>query len=574
MVSFAQLRDAKPGELDGAWRSWRKLVEHLEKAEDAYHDGFLQGIRKARWTGKDAEAAMPVLLLERTRMKVAGTEAASIAGVLCSAQAKISAAQAELRDVLHAAQGEYLSVGDDGSIRLAPSLPPRYANWQQYQQAANAVHDRFAAAVKKATDADTQVAAALRAFQPDILTSRHPLADLRDDARKATALAGFDPGNVPPKGMTDPKKVTAWWKSLPEEQRHLLMNAYPDKIGWANGIPSEDRDEANRTRLDARLAELQAKGANLSAFEQRDLKRLTNLDAAMRTYEAKGRDLYLLGLDSTVREKAEKDGSDGRAIVAFGNPDTATHVATYVPGTTEDLDKFGGSMNRAANLNDAASAYTDKPVSTIAWLGYDAPDSVYTDSPSGKYADAGGPKLNAFVDGLRATQAAEGNPNAHMTAVGHSYGSTVIGEAARHADDRLRVNDIMVAGSPGMRVDKAGDLHIGAGHVYAQEARGDQVPSIGRYGHGDGGAIGPPRVPSDPEFGGRRLVTDGGGHSSYWTDKDPDPYTFGGAMRSLDQQGRVVAGTAYDAGGSGNDPVPYGSGGPGESKDTWWQRLF
>ncbi|MDL4814769.1 alpha/beta hydrolase [Actinomadura opuntiae] len=73
-------------------------------------------------------------------------------------------------------------------------------------------------------------------------------------------------------------------------------------------------------------------------------------------------------------------------------------------------------------------------------------------------------------------------PHGHLTAVGHSYESTVIGEAARQPGDRLRGDDIMVAGSPGMHVMHAGDLGIGAGHVYAQEARGDQVPAFGRYG--------------------------------------------------------------------------------------------
>ncbi|MBO2462909.1 alpha/beta hydrolase [Actinomadura violacea] len=370
-----------------------------------------------------------------------------------------------------------------------------------------------------------------------------------------------------------------------------MMDAYPEKVGWMDGIPSEDRNEANRNRLESRLTELQAKGGGLTPFEKRGLDRLTKLNDAITKYERKGQDLYLLGLDFTTMEKAERrdgKGSDGRAIVAFGNPDTATNTSVYVPGTTENLDGFPKSMNRAFNLHEAAGIYSKGPVSSIAWLGYDAPDDIVKDAPFGNYADAGGPKLNGFVDGLREAQAGAGNPNGHMTAVGHSYGTTVIGEAARHPGDRLQVNDIMVAGSPGMRVERASDLGIGAGHVYSQEASGDPVPSIGRPGHGgpfttggggEGLFPGPrpewPTVPSDREFGGHRLITDGDGHSAYWNERgaDGDPYTFAGPSASLDQQARVIAGT-YADNDPNNDPTFYGDGGPGEKKETWWQKFF
>ncbi|MFB4297923.1 alpha/beta hydrolase [Actinomadura sp. NTSP31] len=579
MVSFRQLRDAKPEEMDSAWRSWRKLVELLEQAEDTYQGKFLQGVRGARWQGRDAEAAMRTLLPVRTRIRVSAGEASAIASALDTAQHRFAIAQLKLKAAIASAEGNYLRVGSDGSLGFPDALPARYSSWEELRQVARRIQGEMAIAVKDATAADQEIAAALRG--PEVLDAKDPLSELRKDAGYAARLAGFDPSRILPGNVKGPKAVAAWWKNLPEEQRHLMMDAYPEKIGWLDGIPSEDRNEANRVRLESRLTELQAKGTVLTPFEKRDLERLTKLNTAITTYEGKGQDLYLLGLDSTTAEKAERrdgQGSDGRAILAFGNPDTATNTAVYVPGTTETLDKFSKSMNRAFNLHEATGIYSKGPVSTIAWLGYDAPDGVFKDAPFNNYADSGGPKLNGFVDGLREAQAGAGNPHGHLTAVGHSYGSTVIGEAARHPGDRLRVDDIMVAGSPGMHVMHAGDLGIGAGHVYAQEARGDQVPALGRYGHG-GVTWGPgqPVVPSDPEFGGHRLVTDGRGHSQYWNDKDPaghgDIYTFNGPSTSLDEQARVIAGGATDADPS-NDPAAYGKGGHGESKDTWWQNIF
>ncbi|OLT30864.1 hypothetical protein BJF79_38025 [Actinomadura sp. CNU-125] len=585
MVSFAQLRDARPGDLDSAWRSWRKLVEHLEQAEDAYQGKFLNGVRSARWKGADAEAAMRTLLPVRSRIRVTSGEASAVASVLNSAQGKIQSAQNELRSAISSAESQYLRIGHDGSIDFPDTLPARYANWQELQKVAQDIQGKFVAAVKKATVADNEIAGALRALRPDVLNTKNPLAGLQQDAGVATKLAGFNPNNIPPSNLKSPGEVADWWRTLPEEQRHLMMNAYPTKIGWLDGIPSEDRDEANRTRLESRLTELQAKGGNLSEFESHDLGRLVALNKAISTYESKGHDLYVLGFDSTTTTEAEKEdgkGADGRAIVAFGNPDLAKHSAVYVPGTEQDLTKFTDSMDRVHNLYEATKIFADGPVSTVAWLGYDAPDEIFFNAASGGYADAGGPQLNNFIDGLREAQSTAGNDSAHMTAVGHSYGSTVIGEAARHPENRLPVDDIVVAGSPGMRVSHAEDLGIGANHVWAQEASGDQVPSSGRYLHGSGGLppigglqhlTGVPNVPSDQEFGGQRLMTDTEGHGNYWDGEETSgPQKSFEASESLEQQAKVIAGTHSDR-EPHNNPTPYGTGGNEERREKWWQGI-
>lgn len=607
MVTFAQLRDADLDGLAEAVPVWTRLVRGLETAEDVYRTRLLTPLRESGWQGAAAEAALKDLVPAQEKIRVATTEASSIAATIDAAHTKFTAAQDKLKSALAEASGAGLRVGADGSLRL-PELTAAdqrdldYRQWRvRMQGEMSRLQQHFQEAVREATAADAEIAAALAKLGPEIMDSPTATVDLAADARLAAGLAGLDPGRVPPAWAVTPQQVAGWWGKLPEEQRHLIMNAYPDKLGWPNGVPAEDRDEANRTRLANRLAELRAE-SDLSDFDKRDLERLTKLDNVINAYEAKGKDIYLLGLDSTTagpwdgygrdwkQNLAEKlpfglgdkisdptAGPDGKVIVAFGNPDEAAHTGVFVPGTTAQLDNISGDLNRAANMYDASSAYAPGQVSTIAWLDYDAPDNVVTNSPEGKYADAGGPRLNGFVDGLRAAQSEAGNAGGHLTAIGHSYGSTVVGEAALHAADRLAVNDIVVAGSPGMRVEHAGDLGIGADHVWAQEAKDDPVPSVGRYGHGAGGGFGDlPNVPSDDDFGGRRLATDGSGHSEYWADRGPggavdgDPYNYAGASLSLDQQARVISG-AYADGDPANDPMPY-DGGTAKSKDSWWQR--
>jgi alpha/beta hydrolase family protein len=607
MVTFAQLRDADLDGLAEAVPAWTRLVHGLEQAEDAYRTRLMNPLRESGWKGADAEAAFKTLVPAQERIRVATAEASSIAGLLDAAHAKFTAAQHKLTEAIADATGAGILVGADGALRLpemtdADQRDLDYRQWRvRMRQEMAALRERFEEAVREATAADTEIAGALAKLGPEIMDDPEAAVDLAADARLAAGLSGLDAGQVPPPWATTPTEIATWWHRLPEAQRHIMINAYPDKLGWANGLPTEDRDEANRARLASRLAELRAK-QDPSDFEKRDLARLTKLDSVITAYEAKGRDIYLLGLDSTTAgpwDGYERDwkqnladklpfhlgdklsdptaGPDGKVIVAFGNPDAAAHTGVLVPGTTAQLDNVSGDLGRAANMYDASSAYAPGQISTIAWLDYDAPDNVVTDAPEGKYADAGGPRLNGFVDGLRAAQSAAGNTDAQLTAIGHSYGSTVVGEAARHAADRLAVDDIVVAGSPGVRVEHAGDLGIGADHVWAQEAKDDPVPSIGRYGHGAGGGLGDlPNVPSDDDFGGRRLATDGSGHSEYWVDRRPDgtvdgdPYTYAGPSVSLDQQARVISGAYADDDRAG-DPILY-AGGAAEHKDSWWQR--
>ncbi|WP_329046411.1 alpha/beta fold hydrolase [Streptomyces sp. NBC_01422] len=213
--------------------------------------------------------------------------------------------------------------------------------------------------------------------------------------------------------------------------------------------------------------------------------------------------------------------------MANGNPDTAQHQAVYVPGTTSNLGGAGGDINRMTELwRQASSEAPDVSVSTITWLGYDAPQNIVTDSPFEHYAYDGAPAYRQFMDGLGTSHGGPGEP--HRTAIGHSYGTTLIGAAAETGD--LRADDVILAGSPGVKVGSAEEMDVPKGHVWNEEAEGDAVPEIGRWGHGGsqwklgGGTF---LLPSDKEFGANQMnthpegsgpdaTTGSEGHSEYW----------------------------------------------------------
>jgi hypothetical protein len=380
------------------------------------------------------------------------------------------------------------------------------------------------------------------------------------------APARFDAGEpVPPPTLEDLEskaagrpagEVNVWWKSLSAEQREKAIQDRPDLVGWMDGVPATDRDRANRVMLGRhgadlqrqedeaarRLADIQANpGTNpeqhaaAAGRAQADLETIQTkrreLEATENKLNSLGNKGLLLGIDPA---------GDGKAIISMGNPDTARHTAVWVPGLGTELGDTGGNVNRVKNLQEAADGLTteENDVAGIMWLGYDAPETDLSVVKSDRSRE-GGKAFDSFVNGLRASH--EGGPH-HITAVGHSYGSTVVAEAALEGDG-LAVDDIVTAGSPGMHTDKAGNLQINGSedhkHVWAGSAKNDPVSDPGghkwlKWAPGVAWAVdkGHGESPHTRDFGGNRYHVDTEGHSDYWK----------AGSQSVNNQAHVVVG--------------------------------
>src|SRR5439155_15652814 len=123
-------------------------------------------------------------------------------------------------------------------------------------------------------------------------------------------------------------------------------------------------------------------------------------------------------------------------------------------------------LARIGNLS-AAARHTapDRSTAIIAWLGYDAPDTLAQAATAGRAVGAES-ALHRFQAGLRATH--QGTAS-HNTVIGLSYGSTVVGYTG-HALG-LDADDVVLIGSPGVGVRHAGDLGLSPAHVWASTAR-------------------------------------------------------------------------------------------------------
>jgi hypothetical protein len=311
----------------------------------------------------------------------------------------------------------------------------------------------------------TGMLAAAVALAPTTATVLAPAAAIRPAAPIGTAAWRADPRALPDPVTADPAAVRRFYATgSPASQRALALR-YPGVVGTSDGAPVALRYAANRVAMRA---------------------------AGPRFADRPGR--YLL-FDPR---------GDGRVAEVFGDLAHADRIAVLVPGAGVDAANFwsgvGGRGYRAlARQADQLYRSARRPgFAVIAWLGYTTPKGVSLSEAREDLARTGADALVRFVAGLRAVR-----PHATFALLAHSYGSVVVGLAARRLPSQ--VTDLVVVGSPGMGVDDVSRLGTTA-RVWAGRCPGDWirwVPGEQVFGLGHG------RAPTDPAFGARVFGTGG-----------------------------------------------------------------
>ncbi|MEV1042394.1 alpha/beta hydrolase [Streptomyces sp. NPDC050204] len=587
-MDLATLKAFKPSEYEGAADAYRATGDMASAAKDTIDNQICAGIRN-QLKGEAANAAARELRELSKNFHYAQTECGLVSTALNGFAFDMAVAKQRLEAAIEDARADHCTVNANGSVTYPAGKKPgdektadggtvtgstggSPTSGSLERQAANmhpnpnygkamAYANRIADALKEATDADEKWAPKLRALRADddLKVSKRDWADAQSDMGgvREAGKSYLDSLPEPPKDGS-PKDNASWWNGLSPEERAAWLSLRPDTVGALDGLPSTVRDEANRVVLSEKQGELQLELDSIPKppanewtwIKAGQMPSRVHTDEWMAWYNKYG-DRYeqlnksLKGMQS-IQDRFAQTGEEGlpeayllgfspegngRAIVANGNPDTADHQAVYVPGTTSNLGGISGDIGRMVNVWRVADAAPgNDSVSTITWLGYDAPQNIVKDSPFSHYANDGAPAFNQFMDGLDASHTGDSDP--HRTAIGHSYGTTLIGSAARQGD--LNADDVILAGSPGVQVPKAEQLDVPSGHVWNQEADGDPVPDIGRYGHGGTDWDGPWTIPSDERFGANQMTTDTEGHSDYWKEESD----------SLWNQGQVVAGNS------------------------------
>jgi hypothetical protein len=309
-------------------------------------------------------------------------------------------------------------------------------------------------------------------------------------ARLPSGLGGGAPLSPPPQAVpawgSPLDDVKKWWDSKSRQDKDALIREHPDQIGNLDGIPAEDRDAANQTMMNQDLRKVESVASEHHAsiedvtahpqeygLNQRDISRYGN---AVKVKDGLEHNTIQTGTDTFLLiYKPEAFNGQGRAALAIGDPDKAANVAVTVPGTSHSVAEGWLSANDSSNLYNQMKSSSSEPNSVIAWMGYDAPDG-FSDAriASTPLAHEGAGLLNFDVTGFKST-----NEGAHYTVIGHSYGSTVVADAAWA---RMPADDIVLIGSPGTDMARtAADFHLPAGgQVYVGAASTDPITQLGK----------------------------------------------------------------------------------------------
>ncbi|MFD0340633.1 alpha/beta hydrolase [Streptomyces sp. NPDC127117] len=418
--------------------------------------------------------------------------------------------------------GNFLSgiVGDDGLMGDVTGAIDTIAH---PVDAAKGVVDQYAQAANKANgkwDKGQYVAAAVdmtKGSGGGVFTGL-PGSGTRVDSAVRDAERQYLNDRIP-RGSSAAGRE-AWWKGLTQQQRDQYLELLPDQIGSLDGIPVADRDTANRRNLPNLISKLEGKTDKTS---KEQLAGLREIDRQLK--EGSQPPMYLIGIG---------DEGNGRAIVSYGNPDTSKNVSAYVPGLNTALDEeFAKSgLKRARDTAIGAQGY-DPSSAAIVWLGYDAPqtpDGLQSLAVAGTArAEKGGAAYNDFMSGIVATNQ---NKDPHITAIGHSYGSRTVGAATQRLGGIPGVDDIILVGSPGVGVDRAVDLGVGAGHVFVGAAANDPVTKLPSKTQVVVGGIG--MILGGPA--GSYIAGDlaDPGDDDLWFGKDPASKAFGATRFPVD----------------------------------------
>ncbi|WP_409466315.1 alpha/beta hydrolase [Amycolatopsis sp. GA6-003] len=491
MVSLADVRAWDPGVLDEVCSGVQAKVQVLTNEGDDY--GKLLPVDG--WSGPAAEGAAAQ---HKTHMQgldtyVAG--AAAIGKAVGQAADAVLAVQAAIKNADELARKYGFAITADGAIACVyGGDPPPELHPQDRARAQQQLADDIAQILRTAEDIDSDLAAVLdKAAAGQFGTGNEStVAAAAADGLKAPGMTFPEP---PPNAT--PAQNAAWWATLPASARDALIRDRPSVIGAMDGLPAVDRDKANRVVLDRDYADLRRQrddlqhrmdGLKMSDPQQQnehhDLQvqldalneKISSLDAVHDTL-AKG-NRQLLFLDST-HPRVE-------AAIAVGDVDKAANVAVFTPGFTTtvngDLAQYDTNMDDMKRMADRIDfRHGGGPTAAVTWIGYQAPQWSGIANPDQSVltphaAQAGGESLAKFYNGIGAGHEASNTP-LHLTALGHSYGSSTTGYALSHDTP---VQDAMLFGSPGQGAEH---LKVPQGHLFAAQDAGDTlVPNYGNTG--------------------------------------------------------------------------------------------
>ncbi|WP_406515414.1 alpha/beta hydrolase family protein [Streptomyces sp. NBC_00873] len=551
-ITWAQLRDVNCAELEGAADGWGRASNLADAGRDRIDKQLLNELRGTQ-QGEAADAAVGRLRQLSQNFQYVYTECGLLRTTLNSMAHEIRGQQRALQEALDDAEALKFTVHPDGSVTYpeagegliddkpmpggtatgggVPGLLPPSGLVAPNPNVAKAqdIADRVVKALRTAADIDWRYTRILRKLKAEegLKVPDSTWTDAATDAAAVRNAAGAYLNEAIPHNAS-PAERKAWWAGLTQEQREEYLAVYPDQIGNLDGIPAVVRDAANRDNLQLLIGKLEGQEGDKAETQLAGLREIDR-----QLHDGRKPPMFLLGIG---------DEGNGRAIVSYGNPDTARNVSAYVPGLNTSLDEEFTKADLKRARDTAMGTLNHAPSSAaIVWLGYDAPqtpDGLRSLAVMGdERAERGGSAFNGFMSGLVATN---DNENPHLTAIGHSYGSRTVGAATQQGGGIPGVDDIVLVGSPGVGVDHAEDLGVGKDHVFVGAAEHDIVTMLPSKQQTAFGAVGLVAAGPVASYVVGDLADQG--DDDLWFGKDPASEAFGARRFPVDDGPRLVNG--------------------------------
>ena len=490
-ITWANILEWQTGPLD-------EIAQSLFEASQGLREAYEMGQDDLSAVQSEGEAVTAMRATTITNLASLERALTNVNGALMAiegARDGVGHILAQANDILAEAATKQCEIDAGGSVQPMASAPKT----DLILIDASALATRVKEILKYADQVDTDL--------------YHALQDINNDRYTDGDGANNKVVGVPdlPQPNWSPSQNAAWWNSLTYEQQQFLIDRRPDDIRHLDGLPAVVRDKANHHALhgylhaDGKYRQGALKDAEEEAIEAQkefdkaplDGKRHLAKERLDRATEAL-EDLIAIDTqtdDMTRRRRGlspaylldfdyDKKYQRTTAIVSSGNPDTATHVSTLVPGIGTNVRGDLGyymEFNERLRKQTAHAGIDPNSVATISYLGYVAPKNdtrhLYQAADIG-FAERGAPTLARFEEGLRASADARGHQFTN-TLLGHSYGSTTGGKSATLMAPGT-VDRLILTGSPGGGVNSIDEYSVPKEHIYVSAVpEGDSVEGLG-----------------------------------------------------------------------------------------------
>ena len=493
--------------LEWETRPLDEIAQTLFEASQGLRDAYEKGQDHLNALQSEGEAVTAMRATTITNLASLERALTNVNGALMAiegARDQVGQVMVEINEITSFASANECTIHQDGSVSAT----------EKGKDAAQKVELGIETLLEKADQVDTDLYHALQ----DINNDRYTDGD--GENNKVIGVPDL------PQPNWSPSQVAAWWKSLTDEQQQFLIRHRPDDIRHLDGLPATARGLANRFALEGYVDAYgnEQKGALAEAKEEYDKARekygailkksmspdrppteygypvagAAEAEAELERAKEKYEDLLAIQeqtnndvrmsnglapaylLDFNYDEKYHRT----TAIVSAGNPDTATHVSTLVPGIgTNVRDSLGQYMDINDRLREQTKHAGVDPnnVAAISYLGYVAPRNDGTHLVQAMdigYAERGAPKIAQFEEGLRASA----NANNHKftnTLLTHSFGSTTGGKSATMTAPGT-IDRLILTGSPGSGVQSIDEYNVPKENVYVSAVyNADNVQGLG-----------------------------------------------------------------------------------------------